>query len=232
MSEMSEPNIHDSNHLIVVGASTPLAPALEELSQMETFFIGRSNPHGLTNWQQGFSLEDMEGITATWQAIEEHATSWNDDPAHLVLLQGVSTQDWMKSIYVNMLSVGVFAESFAQLNRQRRAIGSIALLGSASAYLGGNIPYAGTKAALSGIMRGLNRTYGNETRTNIVVPGFFEGGMTAKWSEERLAEVASRTYAKRPATAREVARAILFCTMDEYTCGLVVNMTSGQVPIV
>lgn len=216
----------------MVGASTPLAPALEELSQMKTSFIGRSNPYGLTNWQQGFSLEDMGGIIATRQAIEDRVASWSNDPVHLVLLQGASTQDWMKSVYINMLSVGVLAESFAQLNRQRRAIGSIALLGSASAYLGGNIPYAGTKAALAGIMRGLNRTYGSETRTNIVVPGFFEGGMTAKWSEERLVEVASRTYAKRPATAREVARAILFCAMNEYTCGSVVNMTSGQVSIV
>lgn len=199
---------------------------------MEAAFIGRSNPYGLTNWQQGSSLEDMEGIAATWQTIIEYATSWDNNPAHLVLLQGVSSQDWMKSIYVNMLSVGILAESFAQLNRQRRAIGSIALLGSASAYLGGNIPYAGTKAALPGIMRGLNRKYGNETRTNIVIPGFFEGGMTAAWSEERLAEVASRTHARRPATAREVAGAILFCAMNEYACGSVVNMTSGQIPIV
>jgi 3-oxoacyl-[acyl-carrier protein] reductase len=217
--------------LIVVGASTPLARSLVALHDGPVSIIGRSNPYDLDNWYEGFDLSTEDGIEQTVGLVTERAKELGGEAAHLLLLQGVSSPDWQESVNVNMVSVARIAEGFAEANRVRHALGSIGLVGSASAYLGGKLAYASTKASLTGLMHGLNRKYGDHTRTNLVVPGVFEGGMIADWSDTKRASVSSDTYANRFATSREIAQALLFCAQNEYVADSVINMTSGAVDI-
>lgn len=216
----------------VVGSTTTLAPALEAMAdEGHAVFLGRSNPHELRQWQRIHSLEDEHGIEQACTLLSETTLELGRKAAHLVLLQGVSTKDWRQSINVNMLSVACMAESFARVNRERKAVGSIALLGSATSYLGGKLPYAATKASLTGVMNALNSKYGSETRTNLIVPGVFEGAMTANWGEAKRGVVLQKTFARRMATPQEVVDAIMFCAGNEYVAGSVINMTSGQIGI-
>jgi NAD(P)-dependent dehydrogenase (short-subunit alcohol dehydrogenase family) len=221
-----------NDHLYVIGSSTPLAPALAaQFGPSNTTFLGRTNPHRLDNWAESPSLETDEGIYQTQQLLSELAGDQQSERSHLVLLQGVSSRDWQASIHVNMLSVGILTEEFCKQNRRNATIGSVAMLGSASAYLGSKLPYSATKAALTGIMNGINKEYGSETRANLIVPGAFEGGMTTDWDTDKRVNVSERTYAGRLATASEIADAIMFCAKNDYVCGSVINMTSGQVDI-
>lgn len=218
--------------LIVIGSSAPLAPALAELHGPDnTAFFGRTNPYDLPNWQEGLPLDTDEGIAQTCEAVKAHTAELGVTPAHLVMLQGVSSTDWQSSIAVNMVSVAEIGSGFAEVNQDRSALGSIALIGSASAYLGSKLPYSTTKASLTGLMNGFNKAYGATTRTNLIVPGAMEGGMSSNWGPEKTAQIVSRTYANRIASAKEIADAILFCANNKYVCGSVINMTSGQVGI-
>lgn len=222
--------ISSSEHLVVVGSTTPLAYELEQLGgAAETSFIGRDNPFGLSNWAEGESLTTTAGIEQVNALVGEQIEACGKQVVHLALLQGVSSRDWQESMQVNMVSVATIAESFAKSNQQERRSGSITLVGSASAYLGGKIPYAATKASLVGIMNSLNAEYGVDTRTNLVLPGAFYGGMTADWSEEKQQKVAERTYGRKIAAAADIAHAILFCGANQYVCGTTINMTAGQV---
>lgn len=220
-----------SGQLIVVGASSPLAQSLVELHDGPTTVIGRTNPFDLEGWQEGFDLSTEAGIAQTRELVAEHTAALGDEPAHLMLIQGISSKDWQASVNVNLVSAAEIAEGFADANRSRRALGSIGLVGSASAYLGGKLPYSSTKASLTGLMHGLNKTYGDTTRTNMVVPGAFEGGMTADWSADKRSAIGAGTHAKRIATSHEIARALLFCAQNDYVADSIINMTSGVVGI-
>lgn len=215
---------------IVVGSRSALAKELDH--RMSAIFVGRENPYGFQRWVQGVSLASFDGISATVDLVRDLLEQHSDDDRHdIVFLQGISTADWHDAAFVNLVSVGVLAEHFASYVAENKLRGSITMIGSASAYLGGKLPYAATKAALTGLMNALNSRFGTAVRTNMVVPGAFYGGMTTDWSASKVNAVASQTYAKRLADPREIVDAIIFLIDNEYVAGAIVNMSSGQVKI-
>lgn len=214
---------------IVIGATTPLS---QEFDSPDTYVIGRDNKYSISNFKSGHDLSSEAGILGEIDKIQliledsKESTIFN-----LVHLQGVSTIDWEESINVNQISVAKISEAFCNWIEENNKTGSITLLGSASSYLGGKITYASTKASLFGIMNSLNSRFGEFVRTNIVVPGFFEGGMISDWDSEKIKKVSGKTFSNRPATTNEIYQSILFSIKNEYVCGAVINMSSGQIAI-
>lgn len=212
--------------ILIVGSSSSLSKALSVVFP-DAIFFGRSNPHNLTNWNKSVSLDSASNISAVVEMIVD--TMNPDNNYHLVLLQGISTNNWEESIYVNLISVAEIAESFAKLLATNNASGSITMIGSASSTLGGKVQYASTKAALSGVQNALLKNYSGNVRVNQILPGAFEGGMTADWNQEKIASINKKTYSGRLASAEEIADAIKFVILNDYVSGAVINMTSGQV---
>lgn len=216
--------------ILVVGSSTLVASALSK--RKDTYFIGRTNPFSFDNYFEGLDLNKKENIDHQLSVITEILNNLPDcEDVHLVHLQGISSTNWEECINVNMLSVALFSELFCEWVIQNKKTGSITMIGSASAYLGGKVTYASTKSSLFGIMNALNSRYGKTIRSNIVLPGAFEGGMTNDWDNIKLEMIAEKTFAGRIATPEEISKTILSSIDNEYLCGAVINMTSGQVNI-
>lgn len=191
-------------------------------------FFGRTNPHKLKSWTKIPGFSTMHDLNKSLKVFKKELKP--DPVISLVCLQGTSSKDWHESINVNLLSVANISEALCSYVQENKLQGDIALIGSASSYLGGKPTYSSTKAALFGLMNSLNMNYEN-IRTNIILPGVFDGGMIRDWGDNKREIVASRTFAKRVATSSEIADAIVFCMKNNYIAGSVINMTSGQVII-
>ena len=202
----------------------------KELSAQRSIFVfGRKDTFGSATFVSKVSLGSQEGIESACKYFQEFLLDTNDAAVHLVLLQGISTQNWNEAFYVNLYSVAMLAETLCEFCVCNKRKGSITLLASASSTLGGKAAYCATKSGLFGLMNSLNSSYGDDVRTNIVLPGAFSSGMISDWSEEKVRRVSSKAYANRVAEPREIAESILFLMENEYMCGSVLNITSGQV---
>lgn len=220
----------DSEQIIVIGSSTPLAQGISSLKK-DTLFLGRTNPHGFSSWTQIPGQETRTGIQEGVEALKRQLNLVQDKKeVHLVCLQGLSSQDWDKSFNVNLLSVALHSECLGDYTEDKGLKGSITLIASASSYIGGKATYASTKAALFGLMNSLQGKYKN-VRINLILPGAFEGGMTADWDEDKRNSIGSQAIAGRLATSEEIAHAIVFCIDNKYVSRSVINMTSGRVTI-
>ncbi len=215
-----------NSKILVVGSSSFLSKALSILFE-DAIFFGRSNPHNLRNWNKSLPLNSWDGIVKTSAAIADSIAP--GDHYHLILLQGVSTDDWEESIYVNQISVAEIAESFAKSLQRNHTSGSITMIGSASSTLGGKVQYSSTKAALVGVQNSLLKNFSGHVRVNQILPGVIEGGMTKDWDLEKVGTISKKTYAGRFASADEIVDAIKFVILNDYISGSVINMTSGQV---
>jgi len=214
----------------VIGSSTPLSSALSKFRK-DVVFFGRTNPHKLSQWEKIPGQETKAGIDKAISALNETLSLITlKDEAHLVCLQGLSDKNWEASINVNLLSVALITDSFCSFLEERNVRGSITLIASASSYLGGKETYASTKAALFGLMNSLQGKR-KQVRINLILPGAFEGGMTADWDAEKKGNIGRQANAGRLATSEEIAHAINFCMENKYISQSVINMTSGRVTI-
>lgn len=218
-------------YTVVIGSSTPLANALRARLP-DAHFFGRTNPHRLNNWHKIPSQASTPGIESAINAIDTVVKTLSANTRvqalHLVCLQGISTTDWEASINVNFRSVAQLSTHICTLAEKHNFTGSVTLIGSASSYIGGKETYASTKAALFGLMNSLQGRYKN-MRTNLILPGAFEGGMTDDWDEEKKRTIGLQANARRIATSTEIADAIVFCIHNSYVSQSVINMTSGRV---
>jgi NAD(P)-dependent dehydrogenase (short-subunit alcohol dehydrogenase family) len=216
----------DKTEIYVIGSSTALSRAIDEETDDAVFF-GRTNPNKFTSWIEIPGLGTNSEIE---ESLKRFEGSLNPGKAmSLVCLQGISSDDWGESINVNLLSVARFIDVFCNYVKSNRLKGNVTMVGSASSYLGGKPAYSSTKAALFGLMNSINTSFAPSIRTNIVLPGVFEGGMIHDWSAKKRKKVSEQTYVKRIASASEITDAIMFCIRNEYVAGSVINMTSGQV---
>ena len=201
-----------------------------ELSTMRSVFVfGRKDTFSSATFVSRVSLGSQEGIESACRDFQEFLLGTDDSTVHLVLLQGISTQNWNEAFCINLYSVALLAETLCEFSVCNKRKGSITFLDSASSTLGGKAAYCATKSGLFGLMNSLNSSYGNDVRTNIILPGAFSSGMISDWSEEKVRRISSKTYANRVAEPREIADSILFLMENEYMCGSVLNITSGQV---
>lgn len=215
--------------LIVIGSSSQIALGINKIDK-STNFIGRSNPFKFDNWRQGGDLSINEGIDQTLNTLQQILeTNIKNSFIQIIFLNGVSNNDWDSSINVNLIATAKLAELFCIYIKNKNLQGSITLIGSASSYLGGKLPYSMTKASLIGLMNTLNAQYCSNIRVNMILPGAIESGMTDDWSNEKKSRIAQTTYQKRLANIDEIANAIIFCTQNTYLSGATINMTSGGV---
>jgi len=103
-----------------------------------------------------------------------------------------------------------------------------AVLGSAGEY----VDYAASKGAIDSFTVGLAREVAEEgIRVNAVRPGTIDTEIHASGGQpDRAARVAPAIPMKRPGTAEEIARAVLFLLSDEasYTTGAILDVSGGR----
>jgi NAD(P)-dependent dehydrogenase (short-subunit alcohol dehydrogenase family) len=104
----------------------------------------------------------------------------------------------------------------------------VAVLGAAHQY----VDYAASKGAIDTFTVGLAREVAAEgIRVNGVRPGFVETDIHAQSGDpDRLKSVLDILPMKRPATADEVARSILYLLSEDssYTTGAILNVSGGR----
>jgi NAD(P)-dependent dehydrogenase (short-subunit alcohol dehydrogenase family) len=215
--------------IICIGSGSALAQGMQNLA-LNTIFIGRNNPFVLDKWEQGFDLSTNEGIEKEVFLVKEILQKNIDQKEiHLVLLNGISSNDWNDSVNINLISTAKISDMFAGFLKKNAIKGSIVLIGSAASHLGVKLPYSMTKASLVGLMNVLNNKFSPDVRANMILPGAFEGGMTDDWSDEKKLKISETAYQNRLATGGEIVQSIMFCIENTYLSGATINMTSGGI---
>ena len=110
--------------------------------------------------------------------------------------------------------------------------GRIILISSVSGMLGaaGQVNYSSSKSGLIGMARSLTRELGSRGITaNVVAPGLIDTDMTAKLSDEQLADYKKSIPAGRFASPEEVGRVIVWLAGDDaaYISGAVIPVDGG-----
>ena len=221
--------------LYVVGSSSEVALSIQKLFKKEwtTNFYGRSNPHGFTNFVEYPGVEDEKSVELLKNSIIEDLMNTKGlEETALIILAGISSNDWRLSYYVNeylpaIISDG-FAKSASQIDLANR---SIVLVGSSGAYQGAKLPYAATKASLTGILHTISRDYKEKVRINIVLPSAFDSGMISDWDERKRKQVSEANYIGRLGSPGDMADAILFAVRNRFVTNSTINMTGGTVHI-
>lgn len=218
----------------VIGSSSTIAAALENLGGEYTFiFIGRSNPHGLARFIQSNGMTDEKSVDTLAGLIRTDIEATKGLlSTGLIILSGVSSNDWRESFLVNEYLPARLSQEFAQLVS---GLGlencSIALVSSSAAYQGAKLPYATTKASLTGIVHTIARDFREKVRINVILPSAFESDMIADWDEEKRAIVAAGNYIGRLGTADDMADALLFIINNRFITNSILNMTGGTIHI-
>jgi 2-hydroxycyclohexanecarboxyl-CoA dehydrogenase len=135
-----------------------------------------------------------------------------------------SEESWDAILGVNLKGYAFCAKAAIPEMRQTGG-GSIVNIASQRAFMaGGNmVQYDATKAAVTGLTRGMALDHAAEgIRVNAVCPGpiftrfhSLRAAAAGKTAEEFLDEFGRDTMLKRPGTPREVANCILFLASDE-----------------
>ncbi len=232
---MSKSN-NSSTKYLIIGSSTPLAAALEKAIDADIHFFGRSNPLQLTNWTSIPQITSVGDIESIARAAIDTLKGDQDEKIkiiRLIILSGVSSNDWQESVLVNEILPAVLSEALIEYvsSSAPDADTSITFIGSSGAYRGAKLPYSATKASLTGIMHSLNRKSPSNIRTNIVLPAAFNGGMIADWDNEKRAQVATSTLVGRIGTVEDITDAILFVANNSFVTDSILNITGGQVAI-
>lgn len=224
-------NTYRDQLYIVVSSTSRLSYAISK-SVNNVKFFGRANDYGFADWEQSGDLTRMEDIYELGNSLKRFINkNVNYKKINLVLLQGVSTKDWLQSVLVNQISVGILSEVFCEEMTKLKIRGNIVMFGSAASYLGGKLPYSSSKASLIGMMNAINSKYGHLVNANLIVPGAFEGRMVDDWDVAKKRKVSEKTFAKRLATNDEIVNAIIFTCENDYLVGDILNLSSGQVQV-
>ncbi|MBJ58906.1 hypothetical protein CMN24_04325 [Candidatus Saccharibacteria bacterium] len=219
----------------VIGSSSVLAPSIAKLvvGDSLTAFIGRSNPYGLENFIKSQGVTDEASVAAISELLLNDLKNTSGiTSASLIVLSGVSSNDWKSSFLINEYMPAKLSEDFSKyVSLQKLHDNSVTLIGSSAAYHGAKLPYAATKASLNGIVHSIARGFKNNVRINLVVPSAFESNMIADWDNEKRAAVASSNYIGRLGTPDDMAAAILFTVNNPFITNSTLNMTGGTVHI-
>jgi 3-oxoacyl-[acyl-carrier protein] reductase len=146
-----------------------------------------------------------------------------DDPS---LDAGAFDRQWM----VNVLGTVAVTRAASQ---KKSDGGRIVFIGSglgSRALVPGVADYAGTKAAIVGYARGVQRDLGQRNITvNVVQPGVMPTDMAAEAAENFPQEMLNAHPIRRIATLEEVAAAVLYLVGPNagYTAGTVIDVSGG-----
>ena len=138
--------------------------------------------------------------------------------------------DWWAVIEANLRGSGRLAAAAVPILNAREA-SSITFVSSAVALIGfsGDTAYASAKSAMVGLARSLAKEVGREdTRVNVLAPGFVETDMTAQIPDRSRAGILHATQLRRFGTADEIAQAAVFLAIDATYCtGAVLTVDGG-----
>lgn len=227
-----------SRAYIIAGSSSPLASAINETlgGGDSTVFVGRNNPFNFKHWLKAKSVKTTDDADIYTKVIMNQLQQFIADGytrISIVVVAGVSSNDWVESIATNEYLPSRITEDAIGATEAAGNIDDLSLtyIGSAASYLGGKYPYSVTKASLSGLLHSSNKRSPSFVRSNLVIPGAFEGGMIADWDSNKRDKVSSNTTINRIASSKEIADAIIFTSTNEYIADSVLNMSAGQVTI-
>lgn len=175
-------------------------------------------------------------VDDAFAAIEKHfgpvqVLVSNAGVTHDTLLLRMSEADFASVIDANLTAAFRVCKRATQGMLRARS-GRIILMSSVVALFGsaGQANYSASKAGLVGLARSLARELGSRSITvNVVAPGPVETDMTAKLSEQRLAELTAAVPLGRTATVDEIAGVVGFLASPSasYITGAIVPVDGG-----
>lgn len=149
------------------------------------------------------------------------------------LLMIMKEEDWNAVLQTNLTGVYHCTKAVSRIMMKQKA-GAIVNLTSVVGETGnaGQANYAAAKAGVIGFTKAVAKELASRhIRCNAVAPGYVETDMTAFLTEEGKDAMLKTIPLGRPASADDVAQAVLFLASDEasYITGQVLNVDGGMV---
>ena len=218
---------HGANVVFTYSSSVDAANALEtELQALGVQAKGyQSNAADFEQAQE--LIENVLDDFSTIDVLINNAGITKDN-----LLMRISEEDFDKVIEVNLKSVFNLTKAVQRTMLKQRH-GSIINMSSVVGVKGnaGQSNYSASKAGIIGFSKSIALELGSRNiRCNVIAPGFIETEMTAKLSEEVVAEWRAGIPLKRGGTPNDIANACVFLASDlsSYITGQVINVDGGM----
>jgi 3alpha(or 20beta)-hydroxysteroid dehydrogenase len=144
-------------------------------------------------------------------------------------------EEWAKVTAVNQRGVFLGMRTVIP-GMVRNGGGSIVNVASVAAVVGmaGSIPYQASKAAVLGLTRGADLSYGRDNiRVNAICPGLVITGMTQSASSGSVDALKARIPLGRDGQPEEISAAVVFLASDEssYITGVTLPIDGGFVAL-
>lgn len=149
------------------------------------------------------------------------------------LLMRMKEADWQAVLDTNLTGVYHCTKAVSKLMMKQRQ-GAVINLSSVVGETGnaGQANYAAAKAGIIGFTKAVAKELASRNiRVNAVAPGYVETDMTAGLPDSAKEDMLRSIPLGRPATADDVAQAVLFLAFDQakYITGQVLNVDGGMV---
>jgi len=173
--------------------------------------------------------EAVSGVLKAWGSLDVLVNNAGITRDNLMLR--MKEEDWDAVMDTNLKSVFNFARAaYRPMMKQRGGV--IINISSVVGVMGnpGQTNYAASKAGIIGFSKSLAKELGGRgVRVNVVAPGYVATDMTEALTDAARDAMLSAIPLKRPATAEDVAAAVLFLASPaaNYITGHVLHVDGG-----
>jgi len=149
------------------------------------------------------------------------------------LIIRAKTEDWEKTLSVNLTSVFLLSRAFAR-GMMRARYGKIINISSVIALMGnaGQVAYGSSKAGIIGLTKSLAKELAaRNICVNAIAPGFIETPMTDALPEDVVENYKKLIPLARFGRPEDVANAALFLAsnLSDYITGVILRVDGGMV---